>query len=300
MAKTHNPALRRMGLAADERALLIHADDIGMGHTTLPALAEVMAFGIVTSCAVMVPAPWFPQAAALLREHPGWDVGLHATLTAEWTASRWRPISTSDPATGLLDPEGFFPRRCPELRGVASPDAVRAEVRAQLEVALAAGLDISHIDMHMFAPLDARLFAPWLDVALQAGIPPLLMRRGDMLRLGASEDGLAALLDQVDALEAAGWPVFDSVRELPLRDPEGQVALARRMIDETPPGLHLLIAHPASDTPELRALVPHWEARVANREALLSVSLRDTIRLSGVRLISYRDVRRAAPLAHRR
>jgi hypothetical protein len=43
---------------------------------------------------VMVPCPWFPEAAALLRENPGLDVGVHITLTSEWEGimSLWMGI----------------------------------------------------------------------------------------------------------------------------------------------------------------------------------------------------------------
>jgi hypothetical protein len=56
----------------------------------------------------MVPCPWFPQVAAYCREHPSVDLGVHLTLTSEWDSYRWGPISTRDPASGLIDDEGYF------------------------------------------------------------------------------------------------------------------------------------------------------------------------------------------------
>lgn len=294
MARAVNPALRRLGMAGDDRALIIHADDIGMCHATLPALAEVMAFGLVTSSAVMVPCPWFAAAAALYREHPEWDVGVHLTVTSEFAASRWGPVASRGPEGGLMDEEGYFPRQSPPVREQADLESLRAELDAQITQALAAGLDITHADQHMFTFSDTRLFPVYAEVALRRHVLPLLLRRRDYAGLGTSLQGADQLHAWVSEMEELRWPVFDSMKVLPLRDPEGQVAIMRMLIDRLGPGLHLIIAHPAVDTPELRALVPSWQARVANREALLSVGLQDYIRYSGVRLLSYRDLRRVA------
>lgn len=294
MAKRANPALRRLGLSAGDRALIIHVDDVGMCHATLPALAEVMAFGLVTSSAVMVPCPWFAAAAALYREHPEWDVGVHLTVTSEFASSRWGPVGSRDPEGGLLDEEGYFHRQSPLVRWQADLDHLRAELDAQITRALAAGLDITHADQHMFTLSDLRLFPTYAEVALRRHLVPLLLRRKEYAGQGMALQDADQLHVWVSEMEELRWPVFDSVQVLPLCDPEGHVAIMRMMIDRLEPGLHLIIAHPAVDTPELRALVPNWQARVANREALLSAGLRDYIRYSGVRLISYRDLRRAA------
>ena len=96
-----NPVLRHLGFAATDRVVVIHADDLGMCQATLPAFVDLLAGGLVSSGSVMVPCPWFPQATALLRACPIADVGLHVTLTSEWEAYRWRPLSTRQPATGL-------------------------------------------------------------------------------------------------------------------------------------------------------------------------------------------------------
>ncbi|MFO7698013.1 MAG: ChbG/HpnK family deacetylase [Anaerolineae bacterium] len=294
MAKAANPVLRRLGLSGNDRALVIQAAEVGMCHATLPAFSEVMAFGLVTSGSLMVPSPWFPQAAALCRDHPGWDVGVHATVTSEWLSCRWRPLSTLDPDTGLVDEDGYLPRQAADVRERAEPDPLYAEIKVQITRALAAGIDVTHLDQHMFAFSDPRTFPPYAEAAVRFHVPPILLRSGDYARRGVSLETARVLEGWGSEMEELGWPVFDSVQELPLRDPEGQVAITRKMIDGLGPGLHLIVLHPAIDTPELRAMVPNWQARVANREAMLSVGLRDHVRLSGVRLIGFRELRRAA------
>jgi predicted glycoside hydrolase/deacetylase ChbG (UPF0249 family) len=48
--------------------VVVHADDIGMCHATLPAIDELMAFGLVTSASVMVPCPWFLEPGTRSRK----------------------------------------------------------------------------------------------------------------------------------------------------------------------------------------------------------------------------------------
>ena len=85
-----NPALKQLGFDARDRVLIVHADDIGMCQATLPAIADLFEFGLVSSAATMVPCPWFPLAAAFCREHPTVDMGVHLTLNCESVA----PVSS--------------------------------------------------------------------------------------------------------------------------------------------------------------------------------------------------------------
>ena len=144
-----NPVLKKLGLTPEDRAVIIHADDIGMCQATVTAYADLMDFGLVSSGAVMVPCPWFPYAADYCRQHPDVDTGVHLTLTSEWDSYRWGPISTRDPASGLVDDEGCFYRSVAEAQEYGQPDAVQREMQAQVERALAAGIDVTHVDTHM-------------------------------------------------------------------------------------------------------------------------------------------------------
>jgi hypothetical protein len=105
-----NPYLSRLGYGPEDRVVVLHADDIGMCHATLPAYVDLLEFGLISSAATMVTCPWFPQAAALCRAQPEADMGAHLTLTCEWDDYRWGPISTRDYASGLLDAEGYLHR----------------------------------------------------------------------------------------------------------------------------------------------------------------------------------------------
>ena len=57
-----NPALRKLGLADDDRAVIIHTDDIGMCQASLAAFADLVDFGLISSGATMVPCPGFRKS----------------------------------------------------------------------------------------------------------------------------------------------------------------------------------------------------------------------------------------------
>lgn len=92
-----NPFLARLGYGPDDRVVIIHADDVGMCQASLAAFADMVAFGLVSSGSTMVPCSWFPAAAAFCRANPEVDMGVHVTLTCEWDAYRWGPISFGIP-----------------------------------------------------------------------------------------------------------------------------------------------------------------------------------------------------------
>ena len=131
--------------------MIPHVDDVAVGHGANRAFVELAGKGFVTTGSVMVPCPWFPEIVALAKEQPALDLGVHLTLTSESRACRWRPISTTARVSGLIDADGFMWPDVPALRRHAHKGAVEAECRAQIEAALAAGLDVTHLDTHMGA-----------------------------------------------------------------------------------------------------------------------------------------------------
>ena len=79
-----------------------------MCHSVNQASIKAFEMRIVSSGSIMVPCPWFAEAAAYFREHPEFDIGVHITLTSEWNLYRWPPVSSKEKVPGLVDPEGFL------------------------------------------------------------------------------------------------------------------------------------------------------------------------------------------------
>ena len=156
--------LSSMPLMAQENnpRLIIRADDMGSFRSANIACLEGYKNGIETSIEVMVTTAWFPEAARMLRENPGVDVGLHFTITSEWDNVKWRPLTH---CPSLVDENGYFwpmmtPRKGYEGRSITENKwnlaEIEQEARAQIELALKNIPHISHISGHMgslaFAP----------------------------------------------------------------------------------------------------------------------------------------------------
>ena len=296
-----NDFLAKLNLPEDARAVVIHADDIGMSYSTVAGFPNLLDVGHVTSAAVMVPCPWFPGAAAMIRElrdHPHLDIGVHLTLNSEWNTYRWGPLSTRDRASGLLDHEGYFHRLEAHVWSHAHTDAVEAELRAQIDTALAAGIDITHIDSHMGTLFHPRLLGMYLKLASEYRLPPFLLRpnAAHIQSANLSPEEERALMRIVNESEAWGLPFFDYFHVMDLNHHEDRLAQARKVLAALPPGsMTYLILHPAIDAPDLRAFAPDWRARVADYNLLADPAFGDLLaelNITPVGMRALRDVLR--------
>lgn len=291
-----NPVMKKLGLDVNDRALIIHADDLGMCQSTLPAFHDLTEFGLVTSGAVMVPCPWFPAAAAYFRAHPQLDIGVHITLTSEWDAYRWGPVSTRDPNSGLMDAEGYFPRTEQEIQKSGDASAAQVEMLAQVERALAAGIDVTHIDTHMGAVLHPKFMPAYAMTALRFRLPLLALRFLDAaswmgLGIGLEPETAAAAAQFTRQLEETGVTLHDGLFYTTLERPEIRTEEVKRILSNLPCGLSRLYIHPQVDTPEARAVSPDWAGRLADYRAFMSEETAALIKSLGIQLIHYRMLR---------
>lgn len=285
-------ALQALGLGRNERAIIVHADDIGMCQASVSAWMEMLDFGIVSSASVMVPCPWFSKVAALCRENPSVDMGVHLTLTSEWRAYRWGPISTRDLACGLIDDDGCFFREPQEFLRRASAGAAVAEMRAQIDLAIRSGIDVTHLDSHMFASIYPELLPAYIEMALDHELPCLAWKpEGPSFHFTQEDaDEISAI---VSAYENRNLTAIDHTFAIHYDNPENALAEIKRGIDSLKPGLTHYLIHPAKDTPELRAMCAHWRHRVADYEAFCNPEILQYIKESGVHLVGYRALREA-------
>lgn len=267
-----NPVLKQLGYDDNARLVIIHADDIGMCQATLPAYAALSTKGLVSSAAVMVPCAWFPSVAAYCREHPEADMGVHLTLTCEWDVYRWGPISTADPASGLIDSEGYFYRTTADAQEHADAEAAEIEMNAQIDRAVAAGINPTHIDTHMGTVVHPKFAAQYIQAAMTRRVIAFAPRSSEMT------GGIT------------GMPLVDYYSMMPLEG-DKPLDLAKEKLASLQPGITHFIIHPAVDTPELRAIAPDWRARVADYELFMSDDLRQFIADQNIHIIGYKVLR---------
>lgn len=279
----------------DRRILIPHLDDVGMCHGANRAMLELAGKGVLTCGSVMVPCPWFPEIAHAYRGRRELDLGVHLTLTSEWQGYRWRPLSGSSRKGGLVDDDGYFWRNCVLLRRHVDPKAAEDEMRAQIEAALSAGIDVTHLDTHMGAAAVPELVEIYLALGRGYRLPVLLPRAIasylDVLKLGAvrPEDYRAAL----DALESEGAQFVDRFRMTPGVPSAEADATYRRLVAELPAGVTFLSLH-ANAPGDIETIVPdraHWrtdEYRILGDPDFAAFVRAQGVELSGMRALRTR------------
>ena len=268
----------RLGHPADARLVIISCDDLGLCHAANVGVFRALREGAATCASLMVPAPWARHAAAMYE--PGDDIGVHLTLNAEHDSYRWGPITYSP---SLLSGDGGFPRSIDDLWEHADPDEVRRELRAQIERALAWGIDVTHLAPHLTAiTLRPEFFDVYLDMAVEFELPIRLPstitgdQAGFPFRRLAAEEGVV-FPDHFDHDWRPGSRdrVYAAIRDLA-------------------PGVTEIHVQPAIDTPEVRALSPAAAGWIDDLElAVDDAKLPTLLAEVGAVLIGYSELRDA-------
>jgi predicted glycoside hydrolase/deacetylase ChbG (UPF0249 family) len=267
--------VERLGLGRDARAVIINCDDIGASHSANLASLEAMEKGVATSATLMVPCPWAKEAVELFR---GKDIGVHLTLTSEYPTYRWRSLTG---AASLHDADGCFPATALEVWMKADLDEVRRECRAQIDQALAWGVDVTHLDSHMGTmQIDPRYAEIYLELAADYRLPLRMVTP-------RAEEALG-LVTRAPA-ERRGIVFTD---DFIYRWGSSTEALMQRHLPAMAPGVAEFIVHPVWDTPELRAYdAIEAQIRIDDHACAMSPDIAALIEAEGIRRISFRPLR---------
>ena len=285
----------RLGFAPDDRVLILNADDVGSSHASNAAAFECVSEGSLTSASILVPSAWFPETAAYARAHPEADFGLHLTLTCEYDRYRWRALTDRSVAPGLYDEEGYLWRTAGQAVEHVSAEEAERELRAQIEAALAAGIDVTHLDTHMGTVVQPKFIDVYISLGLEYQIP-LFAFWPDPERLKAIGFGgyWSELEPQLQRLDEAGFPVLDHVLIDTLgHPPDEKEALFKKLFAELPPGVTHFLVHPAKPSGELSAMTPDAPMRAKDYELFRDRSMAEELARLGVKTIGYRQLRDA-------
>ncbi|HYJ47805.1 MAG TPA: polysaccharide deacetylase family protein [Pyrinomonadaceae bacterium] len=275
----------RLGYPADAKLLIVHADDLGMAHSVNAASAKAFESGLVSSGSIMVPCPWFPEIAAYARSHPEADLGLHLTLTSEWSSFRWGPASSKESVASLLSGEGYLYPTEMEAARHADARQVEAEIRAQIERARAGGLRPTHLDSHMGTLYQNEpLFQVFLRVAHDNRLPIRISR--DWL---ARAPFIPSNLGPDDI-------VIDRIIEIgPNVPPENWAAFYAEAVRSIRPGVTEIVVHLAYDDEEMRAATsnhPAWGAAWRQRDFdfFTGERFRRLLQENNVKLVTWAEI----------
>ncbi len=287
---------QQLGYSANDKVVLVHADDIGMSHSVNMASIEAFKHNMVTSGSIMVPCAWFPEIADYFRQHPELDLGLHLTLTSEWKYLRWRPVASIDKVPGLLDEQGFMWKSERQTAMKATPQEIEIELRAQIDRALAFGLKPTHLDTHMGTLYTRKdFFEVYTKLGKEYGIPVMVMRPTPEAIEFGKKDQSPIGADMLNKVEAQGFPMLDYL----VTGVSGKTFAERKkayheLLRNLKPGVTMLIVHLGMDNDELKATTGSWQQRHAD---FLSFTDPDTKKLMdelGIKTTTWRELGKLA------
>ena len=276
-----------------KRYVIIHSDDAGMSHAVNLATIEGMEKGVVSSCSIMVPCPWFPEFAAYAKKNPDKDYGIHLTLTSEWDHYRWGPVAPPSQVPSLIDKQGYLWDNSRLVAKHAKTEEVEIELRAQIDRAKAFGVPLTHIDSHMGALFTrADLVQTYVKVGIEYGLPVLFIRASGPV-FAKEYPTLAAVADQTIAtLDRAGFPILDSIEAnnygVP---PDKKKSYFLNALKKLKPGVTEIIIHCGLANAEMNAITSSSARRDADRRVFIDPEVIATIQTLGIEVITWKQFR---------
>jgi hopanoid biosynthesis associated protein HpnK len=283
------------------KAVIVTADDFGLSREVNAGVIRAHREGILTGTSLMVAGAARDEAAALARENPALDVGLHLVVC------RGHAISPAAISAGITDQSGQFAQN-PTLAGmryffdgrVRAP--LRDEIRAQIELHLKLVGYLNHLDGHLNFHVHPTIADLVLSLAKEYAIPCMrIPREAVFTTLALARDHAARKLTEAiifqtlarrtrrrldeHGIRTTGW-LFGLHQSGNLSE-EYVAGIVRRLR----PGTTEIYFHPAAD---VGATPPPAEAQ-AEVGILTSRRIRQALVAAGARLTNFAELARSNP-----
>jgi len=238
--------------------LSVNADDFAWSKSVNSGIVEAHLHGIVTSSSIIAAGSAFDHGVELALDTPTLVMGMHLNIFRGSTVLPPDRVPTLCGEDGRL--LGSWKRIVARLAtGRIDPAQVKAELRAQIEKVLAAGITPAHFDSEKHLHLWPSVFRIVCDLAVEYGVARVRVVR-EPFSLGVIPRGLG-LLSAGDARYA---------RSCGLVTPDATIGVTEPPVDLA--ALERLLAHPAGRDVELVVHPGHvddefWELQktIANR-----------------------------------
>ncbi len=269
------------------RTLVVNADDFGFTRDVNLGIVQAHTDGILTATTLMANGGAFDDAVRLAAEHPTLDIGVHLQMVQ---------------GRSIHQPERLLPETVAQLTQqlIAGEWDVLAELSAQVEKILTAGIRPTHLDTHKHTHLLPAVLDAVARVSEKYGVRwvrkpfdlPMDGRRASWKTraAGFAMRGMRRHFDRVLARHGA-WSTdhfagFVWTGDFTAADLAG-------LIEALPDGITEFMCHPGLLGDELKqARTRLKESREMELRALIDPSVKAAIARASVRLCGYRDLTR--------
>lgn len=287
-----------------DKYLIINADDFGMCRAANLATFDLLKCGGITSATVMVPCGWAPEACKFANDNPEFAIGVHLTLTSEWSKYRWAPVAVEN-TMSLRDEDGYMHHESDQVEEKVDLGEVEGEIRAQIERAKKLGLNPSHLDNHMGSLYGIEtgrfeLLSLTFDIASEYKLPfrfPSQYSQEQISRFGPKIDieQLGILFAKFKSYAAAKnvlIPDYLITHEWDGPQSDSYENFREYMFEHFktfPNGVTETFIHPSLESDELKGTSGVWFRRVWEHRLFADPATRQYLEGLGFEYINYRD-----------
>jgi len=281
------------------KKLIVNADDFGLHPLINQGIIKGYQKGFITSTSIMPSAPFFDEAVALAKENPQLGIGIHLTLVGSV-----KSVLPAAKVKSLLDEQGLF---LPDYAafakrfytGMINNAELEAELRAQIEKALASGLNITHIDSHQHTHVLPMINKLVLKLCNEYNINRIRIPKEGYTFSGGFQAGIGRKIGR-SGLSFCAQMAALAADSHHIKHPEhffGMLAgghlnaeLVRNIIQSLPEGTSEIMTHPGLETASLAKLFTWdytWETELASYLDKKNLQL---LREKNIQLINFGDL----------
>ena len=280
------------------KKLIVNADDFGLHPLINAGIIKGFQEGFITSTSLMTSAPFWQEAVELAQQNPTLGIGVHLTLVGSVP-----PVLPAEQVRSLLDADGLF---LPDYvafakrfyTGGVRRSELEAELRAQLERALAAGVNLTHVDSHQHTHVLPGVNALVLKLCCEYNIRRVRIPKEGYTFTGGYSTGLGRMVGR-SGLSLCADMAAVRADSLGLRHPQhffGMLAgghlnagLIANILRQLPDGVSEIMTHPGLDSVELGKVFRwqyHWRDEL---DAYLDDGNKELLRTEKIQPVTFAD-----------
>ena len=252
--------------------LIINGDDFGLTKGVTKGIIKGIKEGIITDTSALANSDYFIDAANLAKEEGILSMGVHLTITF------LRPVLKE--LKNIVDKDGFFYRKPLLIPAPYDYIEIEDELRAQIEKFLSTGLKLNHLDTHhIFSIMDEKIFEIVVKLAKEYNVP---IRRD--FSLSNNEEKLFDIARK-NIINTTDILLFQSGKAVTKEYIIENVDKCKEEDIDVE-----ILAHPGYVDEELKKISSLTYNREKELEVYLDSEIKQYIKKSNVKLISYCDL----------
>lgn len=280
------------------KKLIVNADDFGLHPLINAGIIKGFREGFITSTSLMTSAPCWQEAVELAQQNPELGIGVHLTLVG-----RVPPVLPVERVRSLLDADGLF---LPDYvafakrfyTGGVRRSELEAELRAQLERALAADVNLTHVDSHQHTHVLPGVNALVLKLCCEYNIRRVRIPKEGYTFTGGYSTGIGRMVGR-SGLSLCADMAAVRADSLGVRHPQhffGMLAgghlnagLIANILRQLPDGVSEIMTHPGLDSAELGRVFGwqyHWRDEL---DAYLDAGNKELLRTEKIQPVTFAD-----------